>query len=766
LERQGCNAGKCHGNRTGKGGFSLSLFSASPANDYLEIARSSHGRYMNGADPDRSLLLLKASGQLNHEGGIRIVPRSWEYQVLREWIASGAGREPGRGDIKELQVIPHEHLFKAGESLQLKVIAQFADGGKEDVTCFCDFRNPDAETVTVSKAGQVVAKKPGDIGIRVFYRGRSRVMRALVAFPAAKTFVYPKVPEVNFIDRAVFAQLRRLNIVPSELCSDEHFLRRVHIDMLGALPAPTEVRAFLASKDPDKRTKKIDELLVDPRHAGMLALKFCESTDLIGGRIAANSPQAKAAQMAHDWFRKRIQENMPYDRIVASVLTATSGEGREIDIWRKEKLALAKCQTGFGSSYAERSTLDHFWRGAGLPRPPSEVFGPSTRRPQELTEAVDGVYLEEVAERTAAAFLGIQLECARCHVHPLDGWSTTDHRAFANVFAQVRLGEITVDKTLPQKDWTAEKDRAAVSREVLVGAPQHLRVDADSGAVLKPRLLGGPEIDFRGDARESLARWLARPDNRFFARHFVNRIWEHYMGVSLVESCDGVTPSHGPAHQTFLNVLAKDFIDSKFDIRRLERNILLSRAYQLSPIENETNKHDRTNFSHSLRRRPGKRVHIDMLLAVFDAEDKFGPGVPAGLRAVEVMHLGEIGAQVGSRDDYQDRINGMVHHFGRAELVSRCAEENDDYLLLGYGNVHFRQLFAGSKRVDRLIKMKPAVHEVTEELFLAFFGRLPIPKETERFNEYLERELRKNARHAYEDVFWLLINTKEFIMRQ
>src|ERR1043165_1234945 len=190
LDRLGCNAGRCHGNRNGQGDFFLSLMAESAKQDHEEITRISRGRRLNFADPDHSLLLLKATGHLRHKGGQRVQPQSWEYRVLRQWIADGGRYEPDKGrsgKIVDLDVIPHEHLFgKPGESIQLKVIAHFADGKKEDVTCFSDFRVPDDEPVRVTHTGKVFAEQPGDGPVMVFYRGRVRVLRAMVPFPAAK----------------------------------------------------------------------------------------------------------------------------------------------------------------------------------------------------------------------------------------------------------------------------------------------------------------------------------------------------------------------------------------------------------------------------------------------------------------------------------------------------------------------------------------------------------------------------------------------------
>ncbi|MBI2805483.1 MAG: DUF1549 domain-containing protein [Planctomycetes bacterium] len=786
LDRQGCNAGKCHGNRDGKGGFSLSLFAASPESDFLEIARRTNGRHVNSADPDRSLLLLKATGDLQHGGDIRVTPGSWEYAVLREWIAQGARRDAGRGQIKSVQVIPRDHIFQINDQVNLKVIAEFADGAKEDVTPFCDFRVPPKEDkkaidpVRVSRTGTVVAVKPGDVSISVVYRGQVRTMRARVAVPVAKDFAYPKVPEVNFIDREIFGQLRRLNIVPSDLCSDELFLRRVTIDLIGTIPTPAEVRAFLSSKDADKRTKKIDELLAHHLHAALLATRFCEMTDLIGVSYGAKLPRNKATQMAHGWFRKRLHENMPYDQIVAGVLTATSREGRAMDDWRKEKAALEKSDTGFDSDYAKRATLDIYWRDGGVVRPKDPLFGfrAGMRRP---TEAVDAIFLEEIAERTASAFLGVNLECARCHVHPLEGWTPVDHRAFTNVFGQVRLEKVA------HKFGTLEKwEQAAFARQVFLGeAPLQLNqldhhdrtflaavssngiADASAGVVLRPRLLGGPEVNFRNDARQTLVRWLIDPENPFFARHFVNMIWQHYFGIGLADSTESFTSAHRSGNHPLLDQLANEFIQSKFDIRRLERTILLSRSYQLSSVPNETNKHDRTNFARTVPRRHGARVLTEILHALLETREDYGPGVPVGIHAQEIAHVASAFYREGYDNDYRKRILHMVHQFGRGDLVARCDSEPDlrSYRML-YGSDHVQPVIERSKRIERLRKSAEQQFDaILDEVFLAALSRLPTPEIRKAATEHLKRDWPKDRQRVVENLFWWLMNTGEFQAR-
>jgi len=770
LDRQGCNAGACHGNRDGKGGFSLSLFAGSPQRDYDQIAQKFQGRYVNVGDPERSLLLLKATAQVKHDGGRRLVPGSWEYQVLRQWIADGARRQHGQRDVQDLRLVVSERLMEVTEKWQLKVVARYAEGAEEDVTCFCDYRIPEPMfplpggekvAVRVNKTGEVHAVRPGDAAVLVFYRGKVRTLRVQVAQPVAKGFVFPRVQEVNFIDREVFRSLRRASIVPADVCGDEQFLRRLSIDVLGTIPTPDEVRAFLADKRPDKRIRKIDQFLAHPRHAALLAMQVCEMTDLIGGfSDSARTPRVKMAQMAHEWFRKRLQANVPYDRIVTDVLTATSKEGRTDDDWLKEKEAMAAAATGFGTSYAQRATLDHFWRAEHTPRPTSDLFARNNTHPRK-----DPAPYEVLAERVATAFMGVQLDCARCHVHPLDAWTPADYQAFTGVFSQVRLEPISVDRKLPAKKQQVQRGRGAVSREVYLAEPTGPSVDPETGGALKPRLLGGPEIELKGDARAALARWLTHADNPYFARHFVNTLWQHYFGVSLVQTTDSYTSALSPTNTTLLDLLAQDFIANKFDIRRLERTILLSRVYQLAPTLNDSNKNDRTCFSRAVPHRMNARIAAELIHAVLETTENFGTGVHAALTPIEVMHLGDVGRAFTTSEPYKTRVDQIVAGFARTELMSRCdSEPGIASYLHAYGSSEITSLFARSKRIQRLAKSKLSIDEMLDECFLAALSHPPSPEHRKIAGDYMRRDPSKLAVNL-ENIFWALINTKEFSMR-
>src|SRR5262245_61858181 len=359
--RSGCNMGSCHGSFQGKGGFRLSLFGFEPERDYFGITRDGTSRRINVNDPDSSLLLLKATGQIDHAGGVRFGRHSWQYEIVRQWIKDGARWTKGSGDVKQIKITPAEYAAKKpGESVQLQVMATFADNSDVDITCFCDYRTNDDAVADVSSLGLINAIQPGNTSIVVSYRGNVLPVRVLVPMELKPGFAYPKVPEVNFIDREVFIRLRQLNMVPSDLSRDEEFLRRVTIDTLGSLPTPEEVRAFLADTRADKRAKKIDELLAHPLHAAMWATKLSDITgnDTLALELPVQT-RPKRSQMWHDWFRKRIADNMPYDQIVKGVLTATSREGKDAEKWLEQVNQLDEAAVkGFDHDYAKRDTLD------------------------------------------------------------------------------------------------------------------------------------------------------------------------------------------------------------------------------------------------------------------------------------------------------------------------------------------------------------------------------------------------------------------------
>jgi Protein of unknown function (DUF1549)/Protein of unknown function (DUF1553)/Bacterial Ig-like domain (group 2) len=755
--RAGCNSGSCHGSFQGRGGFRLSLFGYDPDKDYLALTREALGRRVNSADPDNSLLLLKAIGAVDHGGGRRFSRDSWQYQVFREWIAAGVPWSKGSGAVKSVAVTPPEQaLGRPGATSQLVVKATFADGSVEDITSFCEFRTNDDAVADVNNLGQVKGLRAGDTSVIVSYRGNVLPVRVLVPYAAADGFKYPQVPEVNYVDRAVFAKLKRLNIVPSELADDAGFLRRVTIDTIGALPTPDQVRAFVADKDPKKREKKVDELLTHPLHAALWATKFCDITG--NNTDALENPQQtrnKRSQMWHDWLRKRFADNRPYDEIVRGMLCATSRDGKSPEEWLKDEKALEEAMDkGFESTYADRSSLDLFWR-----------------RQQPVT-------IDQWGEKTAAAFMGVRLECAQCHKHPFDRWTQVDYRAFANVFTTVAVGVSPEAKTVVEEENKERQKNAAAKgknqlpplREVFVGTPLPGKgavgggkglPHPDTGRPLAPTCPGGPEVTMKAgeDPRVQVFEWLRSPDNPWFARAFVNRVWGHYFGVGIVDPVDNFSLANPPSNSQLLDALAKDFTEHKFDIRAIERTVLLSRTYQLSSETNPTNKLDRNNYSHSFLRPMMAEVVVDVLNDALGAKEDFGKDVaPPNVRAIEV----------GSSRVANGNLNYAFRIFGRPPRTTACDCERamepalPQKLYFMVDQAVLAKVRAPKSRLQQLLDAKKTDAEIADELFLATLSRTPTEKERALVAERIKQS--KNRAEAFTDVAWALINTREFVL--
>ncbi|MCS7016906.1 MAG: DUF1549 and DUF1553 domain-containing protein [Gemmatales bacterium] len=750
LSRHGCNAGACHGSFQGKGGFFLSLFGYSPEKDYQAITRDGNGRRINVVDPDQSLLLLKATGQVPHGGGQRFAKGSWQYQVIREWIARGATWEPASQakQVVGIRLDPAEHVFtKEGEAKQFRLLVRFSDGSEDSLAQFADYRILDDYIAEVAPGGTVKIVRPGDTVVIVGYRGLVATARVILPVPVETGFTFPQVPVHNFIDAIVLEKLRKLNMVPSPLASDEEFLRRVYIDTIGQLPTPDEVRQFLTDKSPDKRHRKIEELLSHPLHAALWATKFCDITannvDRMEQPIQLRSRRAKAW---HDWFRKRIAENMSYDQIVYGVLCATSRDGQTPQEYVKQAVELEQqLSRGFENNYAERKSLDLFWR---------RVQGNNFNFP-----------LEEMAEHTAAAFLGIRIECAQCHKHPFDRWSQVDYRHYANIFAQVKFGvprdaQAAIQQAnaeIRKQAGAAKPNQLPVIREIYVDNTALRRLPhPETNEILPPKAPGGPEFNYDSDCREQLFRWLVQPDNPYFARAFVNRVWAHYFGVGLVEPVDSFSAANPPSNEKLLDALARDFVAHKFDIRHLERTILQSATYQRSSRPNQYNVHDRNNYSRSYPRRMMAEVFVDVLNCALGTTEDFGQDAPRGIKAIEVA---------------PNRINANTpaaiafRVFGRPLRQTTCECERTpepalpQTLFLMTETVVLRKIATG--RLQQLLNSGKSNAEVLEELFLATLCRYPNDKEKTEALQHVEKRGRSEG---FTDVLWALVNSREFVL--
>jgi hypothetical protein len=572
LSKAGCNGGTCHGNFNGKNGFRLSLRGENTAFDLDSLARDSFGRRACAADPAASLLLLKPTGRLPHEGGVRFRPGSDEYAVLYRWVAEGLRPDPpGAPRLVRLEAGPRDRVLLHGAAeQQLLARAWFSDGSFRDVTPWAVYE-ASAETVQVSPTGLVTATKGGEVTVVVRYLDRRAACR-LAFVPERPGFVWRPVPANNYIDRHVFGRLRELQIEPSGPADDATFLRRAYLDVCGVLPTPPEVRAFLADKGPGKRARLVERLLGRPEYADWWALKWA---DLLRNEEKAVDP--KGVRLFAAWLRRAVAEDRPLDRFVRQLLT------------------------GRGSTY-EHPEANYYRTNLDPPR---------------------------AAETTAQLFLGVRVSCARCHNHPFDRWTQDDYYGLAAYFARVRTRMVEnrrrdkFDKHELQGEMIVYQDRGGEVRH-----PQ-------TGAAVAPRVPVGRPPAPGGDRLAALAGWVTGPDNPYFAGVMANRIWYHLMGRGLVEPVDDFRESNPPSHPALLDALAADLARHGYSQKHLIRTILASRAYQLSWRTTPTNRDDEVHFSHVRPRLLQAEALLDALAQVTGVPERF-PGLPRGTRAAQL----------------------------------------------------------------------------------------------------------------------------------
>jgi hypothetical protein len=704
LSKAGCNQGSCHGNQNGKGGFKLSLRGQDPDFDLAALTRDTFGRRTTSERPAESLVLRKATATIPNEGGRRFPVGSAEYRLLLDWISAGTPPDsPDTAKLQMLDVSPAaEVLAEPIDRVQLHVRATFSDGLVRDVTRLAVFETSNA-LASVTPGGEVRCQQRGETAILVRYLDRQTAV-PLAFIPARPNYVWPDLPEISFIDHHVFAKLRSLRMLPSALCSDSVFLRRCYLDALGVLPTVAETRAFLEDQRPDRRARLIDEVLQRPEFADFWALKW---SDLL--RNEEKVLDRKGVQAFHTWIRESIAEGKPLNEFARELLCAR------------------------GSTYSE----------------PAANFYRALRDPQARAEAV------------AQVFLGVRLQCARCHNHPFDRWTQDDYHSLAAFFARVQYR--IVENNRRDKFDKHEFDGEQVVFQTREGEVTHPR----SGAVMRPRFLGASTPDFPADADrlQALADWVARPDNKLFARAQANRVWYHLFGRGIVEPNDDFRASNPPANAPLLDALAEDFATHHFDLRHLVRTILNSRTYQLSAVPNDTNRDDEANFAHALVRPLQAEQLLDALAQVTSVPVSFN-GYPRGLRVGQMpgLHVD------GGRNQRQTEGERFLASFGKPERLLSCECERSDDTTLGQafqlitGEMLNRMLREPDNRLGQLLAANASEEAILEEVYLGALCRWPAPAERSKGVAFLQRA--KERRAALEDLMWGLVNAKEFLLRQ
>ena len=686
FSQAGCNMGACHGTPTGKGGFKLSLRGYLPDQDYRVLTREASGRRINSFASPTSLILTKPLGEVAHEGGLKLARNTKTYEYLNGWIAEGAKDDPSAPAAVKLEILPGTPrvLNAPAKTQQTVAIVHYADGSVRDVTPICYYNSSSTEIADVDADGFVTFKNPGEAAIIAHYQNLVANVRLthLVEVPG---FVATEVPTDNVVDKAVYAKLNRMRIKPSEVCTDSEFIRRVYLDTLGILPKPAEVKAFVADPSPDRRAKLVDSMLNRPEFYDFWTLKFADILRANGRLI-----QSKGTYVFNRWIRAQLEQNTPMNLFVRDLITAD------------------------GSAY--KNPAANYYR---ISRDP-----------------------ENSVETTAQLFLGVRIQCAKCHNHPFERWTQDDYYGFAAFFSRVRQkkGPLPDDEVI----FTADAGDVHQPR---------------TGQAMKPKALGGPVFDDADktqnrDRRVRLAGWLTSGENPFFAKSLVNRIWFHVVGRGIVEPVDDFRDSNPASNDELLDGLTAEFVKSNFNLKTLIRSILVSRTYQLSARTNELNANDTIYFSHASTKLLPAEVLLDAISTVTGTVTPFD-GLPKGARATQIPD--------GKME------NPFLKTFGRParELACECERESDSNLsqalqLIGGATVNGKLRDDGG-RLAELAKSTKSPEEIAKELYLVALSREPNASETAASIKHITSAA--DRRQAIEDLGWVLINSKEFLFR-
>ncbi len=679
--KSSCNNGSCHGAARGKDGFRLSLFGFDPEGDYYRLTREISGRRINIAVPERSLMIEKSIGTVPHTGGKRFEANSELNNTLIRWLEAGAPNDQGNlPTVDSIKLYPLEAVLQgAGATQRLSVLATYSDGTTRDVTSLAYFMTNNDNSAEVSQTGVVTASNPGEAFISARFDTHT-VGSQFIVLPKESNYTPGEQLANNYIDELINDKLRKLRIAPSELCTDEEFLRRSYLDLVGKLPTVDEYNAFMADTDPQKRAKTIDELLGRKEFVELWVMKWAE---LLQIREVPNRVDYKSAVRYYEWLKERIAANVPWDTMVQELLASRGG-------------TFANAATNYYQN--EQDTL-------------------------------------KTAENVAQVFMGMRIQCAQCHNHPFDRWTMDDYYSFAAFFSQVG------------------RKRGEDPRELIIfnqggGEVQHPVTKQN----MKPKFLGGDVPELKGrDRREVLVEWLASPDNPYFAKNFANIIWAHFLGRGIIDQVDDVRVSNPAVNSALLDELGSRLTTYKYDFRQLVRDICNSRTYQMSTQANETNGRDSTNFSHAHLRRIRAEVLLDCIYEVTGTTTKFR-GLPVGARAVQIAD--------GNTSNY------FLQTFGRASRETVCScevrmEPNlSQALHLINGDTANEKIQAG-KLIPTWLGEGKKPQEIVERLYISCLTRKPTEAESAALNQQLASA--ENPQQVLEDIFWALLNSREFL---
>jgi len=686
LTRFGCNSGPCHGKARGQNGFALSLLGFDSEFDYAALVQEGRGRRIFRGSPEQSLLMRKATGEIPHGGGGRFEVGSSHYNLLIEWIRAGSPRTPADAPkLVKVEVEPKHQSLLPKAATQLRVIAEYSDGRTRDVTDASAFQSNDRTIASVTPEGVLEAGPiPGEASIMVRYMNNIAVSAVTIPLPEkVPDAVYESLPRKNEIDDLVWQKLKLLGYLPSGPTNDATFQRRAYIRAIGRLPTPEETRAFLADASQDKRDRLIDQLLERPEYADFWANKWADLLRPNPYRVGI-----KAVWNLDAWLRNAFRQNMPYDQFVRELLTAQGST------WRNGATVI----------YRDRPTT------------------------------------EEIGSSVSQLFLGIRLECAKCHHHPFEVWSQDDFYGFASIFSRVgHIGGLS-----PPISGGEEIIFASSSGEL-----RHIR----TGQPVPPTILKQEPMKLGPDdePREKLVEWMTSETNPFFAKVMANRVWAEIMGQGLVDPVDDIRATNPPSNEALLEFLADDFRQHGYDIKHLIRTIMTSHVFGLSSNPTDRNMSDVRNFSRYYRHRLRAEVLLDGVNDILATEESFS-AMPPGSRATQVwtyrsssLFLDTFGRPDPNQDPPCERTSDsttpqILHLMNSPELNNK----------LSLDNARPAQMAASVESKEKIV----------EEAYLLVYGRFPTQEELQKAAAIIPD---KERRGAVEDLFWALLNTPEFL---
>jgi len=669
ISKMGCNAGTCHGSANGKNGFKLSLRGYDPAFDHMALTDDIQGRRFNRASPDHSLMLLKPSGGVPHVGGVLYKPGEPYYEMLRSWIADGVKLDLQTARVASIDIFPKGPVLPLpGMKQQMAVIATYGDGSKRDVTAETFIETSNNEVATVDKFGLVTAVRRGEAAMLARYEG-NYTATTLIVMGDRSNFAWKDLKPYTYIDALVYEKLKEVKILPSELCTDAEFMRRIYLDLTGLPPQPEDVKAFLADPLPsrERREALIDKLIGSPDYVEHWTNRWADLLQV--NRKFLGEQGAKALR---GWIRNAVATNMPYDKFVHTILTASG------------------------------STLDN---------PPASYF-------KVLRDPAGAM------ENTTQLFLAVRFNCNKCHDHPFERWTQDQYYHLAAFLAQV--GRKEDPKFKGQKiGGTAVEGASALVEDIF---------DQKTGDVsnIRTGTVAAPQFPFKHvdlppateSRREQLAHWLASKENPYFAKSYVNRLWSYLLGVGIIEPVDDIRAGNPPSNPRLLERLTNQFAANGFNTQEIIRTICKSRVYQHSFHTNKWNADDEINYSHAIARRLPAEVLYDSIYRATGSINRI-PGLPPGIRAAQLLD-----SSVPIPSGFLD-LFGKPPRESACECERSASMMLGPVLNLINGPVLADALKDQDNRIAKLVTKEQDDTKLLEELYLAILCRAPTPAELE-----------------------------------